>query len=108
VVRQLVGFEAPFVHVAPDAYVEAATASRFAVEHAEVDDRRWNFGSRAAFAAWCAVGMVAWTSRPANDQWQAFIDDVLSAHAEVSGSDSVFRVPAVHGRTHRGLMTTAN
>ncbi|HEX5907055.1 MAG TPA: methyltransferase domain-containing protein [Propionibacteriaceae bacterium] len=84
------GFEAPFVHVAPDAYVAAATASRFAVDHAEVDDLRWNFSSRAAFAAWCAAGMVSWTSRLANDQRQAFIDDVLSAYAEISGSDSVF------------------
>jgi trans-aconitate 2-methyltransferase len=84
------GFEAPFVHVAPDAYVEAATASRFAVDHAEVDDLLWNFSSRVAFAAWCAAGMVSWTSRLANDQRQAFIDDVLSAYAEISGSDSVF------------------
>jgi trans-aconitate 2-methyltransferase len=83
-------FRAPFVHVAPDAYVEAATASRFAVDRAEVDDLRWDFGSREAFAAWCAAGMVSWTSRLANDQRQAFVDDVLSAYAEVSGSDSVF------------------
>jgi hypothetical protein len=34
--------------------------------------------------------MVPWTSRLANDQRQAFVDDVLSAYAEVSGSDSVF------------------
>jgi trans-aconitate 2-methyltransferase len=54
------------------------------------DDLRWDFGSRAAFAAWCSAGMVPWTSRLANDQRQAFVDDVLSAYAEVSGSDSVF------------------
>jgi trans-aconitate 2-methyltransferase len=76
--------------VGVDPSATAATASRFAVDHAEVDDLRWNFGSRAALAAWCAVGMVSWTSRLAIDQRQAFIDDVLSAYAEVSGSDSVF------------------
>ena len=84
------GFAAPFVHVEPDAYVEAARASRFAVDRAKVDDLRWDFGSRAAFAAWCAAGMVSWTSRLAGDQNQAFVDDVVSAYAEISGSDSIF------------------
>jgi trans-aconitate 2-methyltransferase len=83
-------FAAPFVHVAPDAYVAAATASRFAVDRADVDDLRWDFGSRAAFAAWCTAGMVSWTSRLATNQRQAFVDDVLSAYAKVSGSESVF------------------
>jgi trans-aconitate 2-methyltransferase len=81
-------FAAPFVHVAPEAYVEVARAARFAVGRAEVDDLSWDFGSRAAFAAWCAAGMVSWTSQLASDQRQAFVDDVLSAYAEVSGSDS--------------------
>jgi trans-aconitate 2-methyltransferase len=84
------GFTAPFVHVPPDAYVEAATASGFVVDRAVVDDVRWDFGSRAAFAAWCAAGMVSWTSRLPSDQRQAFIDDVLGAYAEVSGSESLF------------------
>jgi hypothetical protein len=34
--------------------------------------------------------MVAWTSWLAIDQRQAFIDDVLAAYAEVSGSESLF------------------
>jgi trans-aconitate 2-methyltransferase len=83
-------FTAPFVHVAPDAYIEAARASRFAVDRAEVDDLRWDFSSRAAFADWCAAGMVSWTSRLAGDQHQAFVDDVLNAYAKISGSDSLF------------------
>jgi trans-aconitate 2-methyltransferase len=83
-------FAAPFVHVAPDTYVEAATASRFVVDRTEVDDLSWDFGSRAAFAAWCSAGMVSWTSRLASNQRQAFVDDVLSAYADVSGSESLF------------------
>jgi trans-aconitate 2-methyltransferase len=84
------GFAAPFVHVAPDAYMEAATASGFAVDRADVDDLSWDFGSPAAFGAWCAAGMVSWTSRLASNQRQAFVDDVLGAYAEVSGLESLF------------------
>jgi hypothetical protein len=74
------------------------------VDRAEVDDLRWDFGSRAAFAAWCAAGMVSWTSRLANDQRRAFVDDVLSAYAESQRIGLGLRVPC----SSRPPLTAAN
>jgi hypothetical protein len=54
-------------------------------------DERWS----ARFAGFSAANRIrpwsaAWTSRLANDQRQAFVEDVLDEYAEVSGSDSLF------------------
>ena len=84
-------FEAPFVHVDPDAYAQAATAVGFSVDQAEVADLRWDFGDQAAFAAWVSAGTVAWTSQLPPTDRAAFVDDTLTAYAQVSGSESVFR-----------------
>ncbi len=84
-------FGAPFVHVDPDAYAAAADSAGFAVERLVVDDLEWDFGTRAAFIDWCAAGLVAWTGRLAPDDRADFVEDVISAYAEVSGSDSRFR-----------------
>ena len=84
-------FGAPFVHVDPDAYAAAAGSAGFAVERLVVDDLEWDFGTRAAFIDWCTAGLVAWTGRLAPDDRADFVEDVISAYAEVSGSDSRFR-----------------
>lgn len=84
-------FAAPFVHVDPDAYAAAAGSVGFAVDRLVVDNLEWDFGTRAAFADWCTAGLVAWTGRLASDDRADFVDDVISAYAEVSGSDSRFR-----------------
>jgi trans-aconitate 2-methyltransferase len=84
-------FAAPFVHVDPDAYAAAAGSVGFAVDRLVVDDLEWDFGTRAAFADWCTAGLVAWTGRLASDDRADFVDDVISAYAEVSGSDTRFR-----------------
>ena len=84
-------FGAPFVHVDPDAYAAAAGSAGFAVERLVVDDLEWDFGTRAAFIDWCTAGLVAWTGRLAPDDRADFVEDVVSAYADVSGSDSRFR-----------------
>ena len=84
-------FAAPFAHVDPDAYAAAAGSVGFAVDRLVVDDLEWDFGTRAAFADWCTAGLVAWTGRLASDDRADFVDDVISAYAEVSGSDTRFR-----------------
>ncbi len=82
---------APFVHVDPEAYAQAATAAGLSVDRAEVTDLEWDFGDRAAFAAWITAGTSAWTSLLSPMDRVAFVDDTLTAYAEVSGSDSLFR-----------------
>lgn len=85
------GMEAPFVHADPDAYAAAARTCGFEVEALEVNDLRWDFGGRAEFAAWCAAGLVAWTSRLPPDRTDAFVDDALTRYAKLTGSDTVLR-----------------
>lgn len=84
-------FEAPFVHVDPDAYASAARDVGFVVEQLEVADLLWDFADRSAFAAWMAAGTPAWTSRLPVDQRSAFIDDAVSAYAAATGSDATLR-----------------
>ncbi len=84
-------FAAPFVHVDPDAYADTAVAAGFAVEAVDVVDLSWEFGDRAAFAAWAGAGMPAWTSRLPGAEAAEFVDDVLTAYGQQVGSDTVFR-----------------
>ncbi len=84
-------FDAPFVHVDPDAYGAAAVSSGFDVEYRTVADIDWDFGSRNAFVEWCSAGMVAWTSRLPLEQRAEFVAHVITSYAKISGSESLFR-----------------
>lgn len=84
-------FAAPFVHVDPDDYAAAAKTAGFSVDHIEAVDLEWDFGDRASFAAWATAGTPAWTSRLPLEERSAFVDEALTAYAQVSGSASVLR-----------------
>ncbi len=56
-----------------------------------IDDLDWDFGSRDAFVEWCTVGFGSWTSRLPEQTIGPFVDDVVTAYREQTGSDSVFR-----------------
>lgn len=60
-----------------------------------VHDKAWDFGTPAAFHAFCAVGCVAWTERLPEAMRDAFIDDALDRYPRAIGArpseDSVFR-----------------
>jgi len=75
---------APYVH--PDAGDYAARARRagLEVEHARVAQEAWDFGSRAAFAAFAAATFVAWTERLPAERHAAFVADVLDRYAGVT------------------------
>jgi trans-aconitate 2-methyltransferase len=82
------GFAAPYVHVDPEHYVSAAAAVGFRVDHRVVDDLSWDFGTRASFVDWCRAGLVAWTGRLAVELRDPFVEAVLDAYRELTGSDS--------------------
>jgi hypothetical protein len=58
-------------------------------------DKAWDFGGRAAFRAFCAVGLVAWTERLPDAMRDAFVDDALDNDLRAVGAapneDDVFR-----------------
>ena len=53
--------------------------------------RRPGTSARAKLFAFCAVGLVAWTSRLAQSERAAFIDDVLDRYAALASEDPAAR-----------------
>jgi len=77
------GHVPPYCHVPPDAWRALAAAAGFRVERLTVQDARWDFGTRDAFAAFARTTFVEWTGRLPQDDRDAFIADVLDAYRTV-------------------------
>lgn len=88
-------FEDPYLHLTPEKYAAVAERSGFRVLNVSTKDHAWDFGSRTTFAAFCAVGCVAWTSRLPVAERMNFINDVLDRYQEVacdhSGEENIFK-----------------
>ena len=84
------GFAAPFVHPEPGAFDALVGDVGFEIVERTVVDKTWDFGSRDAFAQWCAVGFGDWTNRLAPDRVAAFVDDVVDRYSQVTGHPGVF------------------
>ena len=88
-------FHDPYLHVAPAQYAAAAERNGLRVVERCVHDKAWDFGTPAAFHAFCAVGCVAWTERLPDAMRDAFIDDALEHYRRAinarPGEDGVFR-----------------
>ena len=88
-------FRDPYLHVAPAQYAAAAERNGLRVVERCVHDKAWDFGTPAAFHAFCAVGCVAWTQRLPEPLIDAFIDDALDRYHRAIGArpgeDGVFR-----------------
>ena len=88
-------FRDPYLHVTPAQYAAAAACNGLTVVERNVHDKAWDFGSPAAFHAFCAVGCVAWTQRLPDVLRDPFIDDALDRYRRAigdgPGEDGVFR-----------------
>ncbi len=71
------------------------------MDDVRVDDLSWDFGSRDAFAAWCAVGFGGWTGYLTAAEGSAFVEEVVDAYAEATGSDHAFRFMQLVGKLGR-------
>jgi trans-aconitate 2-methyltransferase len=89
------GFTDPYLRLMPDQYRSAAQRNGFRVLQMDCTTEEWDFGTCEAFFAFCTVGLIAWTSRLAQDQRAVFIDDVLERYGDeasaASPSRNVFR-----------------
>ncbi len=92
------GFAAPFVHPDPETWQGMVAAAGLTVDDVRVDDLSWDFGTREAFAAWCAVGFGGWTGHLSEGDGSAFVEQVVDAYAEATGSDHVFRFMQLVGK----------
>jgi trans-aconitate 2-methyltransferase len=81
-------FHDPYLHLTPEQYAAAAERNGFRVLHQSMKDQTWDFGSRAAFAAFSAVGCVAWTDRLPATERADFINDVLDRYRAIAADGS--------------------
>lgn len=94
------GFTAPYHHVHPDQFAELVKRAGLELSNCTVTDREWDFGSRDALAAWCAVGTTAWTEHLDPADRNIFVDQVVDAYEGVAGRPGLFRFTQL-----RALMT---
>jgi trans-aconitate methyltransferase len=80
------GFQTPYIHFHPEQYQALAEECGFRVESLRVVDKAWDFKTRAAFVAFCRATFVEWTRCLPEDQWEAFITEVLDAYQTVAAS----------------------
>ena len=88
-------FRDPYLHLTPARYAAVAARNGLCVVERSVQDKAWDFGTRAAFHGFCAVGCVAWTQRLPDALRDAFVDDALENYRRTIGAgpgeDSIFR-----------------
>jgi len=89
------GFRDPYLHLTSDEYAAMAERNGFRVVRIDTRDHAWDFGSRAAFSAFSAVGCVEWTRRLPEAERPEFINDVLERYrtvaADGSGEENTFK-----------------
>jgi trans-aconitate 2-methyltransferase len=92
--QHFAGFSQPYVHLPPGQYRRLAEACGFRVDRLDVTLEAWDFGSRAAFAAFGDVTFVEWTRKLPPEENAAFITDVLDRYQRLgdgsAGDASVF------------------
>jgi len=89
------GFHDPYLRLTPDQYAHAAERNGLHVVRIHTEAKAWDFHSRDAFFAFCAVGLVEWTRRLPPDLTAAFINDVLDRYRGLAdvrpGEENIFR-----------------
>ena len=88
-------FHDPYLHLTSDEYAAMAERNGFRVVRVNTKNHAWDFGSRTAFFAFCAVGCVEWTRRLPEAERPQFISDVLDRYRAVavdgSGEENTFK-----------------
>lgn len=84
-------FSAPHCHSEPDRVAQMVAAAGLEVKDCVVAEREWDFGSREAFARWCAVGAGAWTARLDSADRERFVDEAVSDYENVAGRPGLFK-----------------
>lgn len=79
-------FRDPYLHVTPAQYAADAERNGLRVIERSVHDKAWDFGTPAAFHAFCAVGCVAWTEQLPDALRDPFIDDALDRYRRAIGA----------------------
>jgi trans-aconitate 2-methyltransferase len=88
-------FGDPYLHLTPEQYGATAERNGLRVLHLHTEAKAWDFQSRAAFFAFCSVGLVEWTRRLPEVERPIFINDVLDRYQVVAvdraGEENTFK-----------------
>jgi len=97
-------FTPPFAHFTPEEYRTMAEAAGFQVDHIQVEDRAWDFGSAQAFVDFCTATFVEWLRRVPEAERAAFVADVLARYraAAPPGGENAFRFQQMEVALLRG------
>jgi trans-aconitate methyltransferase len=77
-------FQNPYLHLTPEQYSTTVARNGLQVVRLHCETKAWDFGSRAAFFAFCWVGLISWTRRLPEAKRPEFINDVLDRYQLVA------------------------
>ncbi|MBV8515056.1 MAG: methyltransferase domain-containing protein [Acidobacteria bacterium] len=89
--KYFVGHRDPYLHMSPAEYVAMAEQCGLRVDHVEIRDHAWDFGSTAAFAAFGTVTFVEWSQHVPYAERSEFVADALARYRPLAGDDHTFR-----------------
>ncbi len=79
-------FRKPYLHLTPESYEHLAGECGLRVVRMHAEDKAWDFGTRAAFHAFCRATFAEWTRCLPESEWDAFIDAVLERYEAVAAA----------------------
>src|SRR5262249_2810743 len=93
--RHFADYHRPYLHMPPEEYRRLAESCGLRVDRLDVTLEAWDFGSRAAFAAFGEVTFVEWMRRIPAAEHREFITDVLDRYRRL-GDDSAADAAVLH------------
>jgi trans-aconitate 2-methyltransferase len=88
-------FHDPYLHLTPEHYKATAERNGLRVLRIHTEAKAWDFQSRAAFFAFCAVGFIEWTRLLPEAERPVFINDVLDRYQRIAadrpGEENTFK-----------------
>ena len=78
-------FRKPYAHFRPEDYRDLATGAGLEVVRLHVNDKAWDFETRAAFTAFANATFVEWTRFLPEAESPAFVADVLDRYPSAAG-----------------------
>ncbi len=78
----------PYVHPTPEAYRTLAEQNGLRVLRIHVEDKSWDFKTHQGFFDYCHVTFAEWTRFLPENEWAAFITDVLDRYHAIAADNS--------------------
>jgi SAM-dependent methyltransferase len=76
----------PYFHPTPEEFRTLAQQSGLKVLRLQVEDKAWDFKTRQAFFDYCKVTLAEWTRFLPEQDWAAFITEVLDRYQAIAAS----------------------